>query len=120
MGLKATLHVRPVARDDIISFYGKPYDASMKGVVVESDGEILGIAGVLHTSPLQAFGSMKAELKNHKKYIILVARKMRDILNSYDYPVYASASEKEENSMSFLEYVGFEHMYKRIYKWPTQ
>lgn len=120
MGLKAILHVRPVAKEDIISFYGKPCDKAVKGIVVESESGILGIAGVLHTAPLQAFSSMREELKNHPKYILLAARKMREILNSYDYPVYTQASENEDNSMRFLEYVGFKHLYQRIYQWPIK
>jgi len=114
------LHVRPVGKADIVSFYGHSYDKAMKGIVVESDNEILGIAGVLHTSPLQAFSSMKEELKSHPKYIILAARKMREILNSYDYPIYTKASESEDNSMRFLKYVGFEYLYQRIYQWPAR
>ncbi len=114
------LHVRAVGKEDIISFYGKPFKNAVIGVVVESEDEILGIAGVLHTAPLQAFSSMNKELKRHPKYIVLAAKKMREILNSYDSPIYTKASEHEDNSMRFLKYVGFEYLYKRIYQWPVK
>ncbi len=112
------LRVRPVDKEDIMSFYGEPFKNAVMGIVVESEDEILGIAGVLHTSPLQAFSSMKDELKKHPKYIVLAAKKMIEILNGYDSPIYTKASEKEDNSMRFLEYVGFKYLHERIYQWP--
>jgi hypothetical protein len=110
--------LRPATKADVIAFRGKPYRESFKGIVGELDGEIVGIGGVLHTQVLQAFSSMKDEARKHPRDLILAARMFRDVLNSYNSPIFAEASEKEKNSTGYLEYVGFEHYDKRIYRWP--
>jgi len=115
-----SVQLRPANRKDVIAFRGESYSESFRGIVAELDGEILGIAGVLHTNHLQAFSSIKDKLRKHPKMLILAARKFRNILNSYDYPIYAIASENEKNSIGYLEYIGFEYYQGRMYKWPTQ
>jgi len=110
--------IRPVNKDDVIAIKGELYNESFRGIAVELNGETLGIAGVLHTANLQAFSQIKDELKKYPKTLILAAREFRKILDSYEYPVYAHASEKENNSTGYLEYIGFkQHNDKRIYKW---
>lgn len=94
------------------------YKESFKGIVADQDGEILGIAGVLHTATLQAFSNISDELRKHPKMLILAARQFRDILNSYQQDIYALASDQEKNAAGYLEYVGFEHHKGSIYKWP--
>lgn len=114
------IQLRAANKADIIAWRGKPYRESFRGIVADLDGEIIGIAGVLHANQLQAFSEITDELRKHPKTLVLAAREFRDILNSYDYPIYAQASEEEKNSAGFLEYVGFEHYQKRIYKWAQQ
>ena len=111
--------IRPATKEDIIAFKGTPYEQSFKGIVAELDGKIIGIAGVLHTEQLQAFSTITDEMRKHPKALVLAARKFRDILNSYNIPVYAVASEDEKNSIGYLEYIGFEYFSGRIYKWQT-
>ena len=76
---------------------------------------VIGIAAVLHTSPLQAFSTVTDELRKHPRVFILAAKQFRDILNSYNSPIYAEASSKEKNATGYLEYVGFEHYNGRVY-----
>lgn len=112
--------IRPANKADIMAYRGKVYKESFRGIVAEIDGKVVGIAGVLHTQPLQAFSNVLPELKKRPKALIMAAREFRKILNSYDSPIYAVADEKEKNSTGYLEYVGFEPYQKRIYRWPTR
>ena len=112
--------IRPATKADIIVYRGKPYKESFRGIVADLDGEVLGIAGVLHTMQLQAFSSIKDELRKYPKTLILGAREFRKILNGYERDIYAIASKEERNSARFLEYVGFEPYHERIYKWQYQ
>ena len=45
--------LRPATREDIIVLRGQPYNESFRGIVADLNGEILGIAGVLHTPTLK-------------------------------------------------------------------
>lgn len=117
---KVEVILRPATKADIIAYRGKPYRESFRGIVAELEGEVVGVAGVLHTSPPQAFSNIRDALRAHPKTLILGVREFRKILNSYDSQIYAIANEKEKNSTGFLEYVGFEHFNKRIYRWPIQ
>ncbi len=120
MELKVSVVLRPATKADIIAYRGKTYKESFRGIVAELDGEILGIAGVLHTANLQAFSSIDDKLRKYPKSLVKAAIMFRDILNSYDSTIYAKADEHEKNSTGYLEYVGFEPYSERIYKWPTQ
>ncbi len=112
--------IRPATKADIVKFRGKPYRESFRGIVVEIDGEIIGVAGVLHTEVLQAFSTIKDELRKRPKLLVTSAKIFRDVLRSYSCPVYAQASDKEKNAAGFLEYIGFEHYQGSVYKWPIQ
>lgn len=111
------VQLRPASKADVLTFLGKPFTESFRGIVAEKNGEVIGIAGVLHTLRLQAFSTITAEMKKHPKTIIKAVRLFREILNSYDTTIYAVASETERSSMRFLEHVGFEHYHERIYIW---
>jgi predicted transcriptional regulator len=111
--------LRSAQRADVIAFRGEPFDQSFRGIVADKEGEIIAIAGVLHTDHLQAFSSIKEPMRKSPKSLILGARIFREILNSYGREIYAFASEKENNSAVFLEYIGFKHYHGRIYLWPT-
>jgi len=109
--------IRAANRDDIIAWRGEPYKESFRGIVVEVDGVVIGIGGVLHAAQLQAFSEITDELRKRPRLSVLAAREFRKVLNQYDYPIYAGASEKEVNAGGYLEYIGFEHYKERIYRW---
>jgi hypothetical protein len=112
-----TPNIRPLTKNDLTEF--QSLGATVRGVAVELDDKVIGIAGVLHTRPLQAFSCMKDDLRKHPKTIIKVIRMFKEILSNYDLPVYAIASEKEYNSTKVLERIGFELMNDRSYIWTS-
>lgn len=113
--------IRPITKADVFAYRGEPYSASFRGLAVELNGEIVGVAGVLHTPVLQAFSNIRDELRKYPKTLVLAARKFREILAQYDdSPIYAIANENEKNAPGYLEYVGFEHYHDGVYRWPTR
>jgi hypothetical protein len=113
--MSETPKIRPLKKSDLGEF--NSMGKTVRGYAVELDGKVIGIAGVLHTRPLQAFSRMEDELRKHPKTIIEVINTFKDILKNYDMPVYAIASEKEYNSTKVLERIGFELMNDRKYVW---
>ena len=109
--------IRALNKNDVVEFYGEPFAQSMRGLAVELDGEVVGMAGVLHTNPLQAFSSMKDSVRKYPKTIMKTAHGLKSILNKYESPIYAFASETESNSMNFLKHVGFVHIEDEVFKW---
>lgn len=113
-----TLKIRSLTRDDLTEFNHMSF--TVRGLAVELDGEVVGIAGVLHSHPIQAFSRMDDKLRKHPKSIMKVIHKFKNIVDRYTSPIYAIASEKEYNSNKVLERIGFEFFYEneqgRFYK----
>jgi hypothetical protein len=115
------IRVRPVKQTDMhhINHQGK----TMRGFVVELDGELVGVAGVLHTVPMHAFSRIDEPLRKYPKAIMTVIRNMKALLTSYKAPVYAIADRGEGNSPKVLERIGFEYQHTnemgRIFLWVT-
>jgi hypothetical protein len=104
------LKIRPLNRDDLKEFVHMGF--TVRGLAVELDGEVVGIAGVLHSYPIQAFSRMDDKLRKYPKTIVKVIKMFKAIVDKYDSPIYAIASEKEHNSTKVLERIGFEFFYK--------
>lgn len=108
--MSKTPKIRPLKKSDLGEFDSMGF--TVRGYAVELDGKVIGIAGVLHTRPLQAFGQIKDELRKYPKTIMKVIKMFKSILESYDMPVYAIACKKEYNSTKVLERIGFEFSHK--------
>lgn len=113
--MSKTPEIRPLKKSDLGEF--NSMGKTVRGYAVELDGKVIGIAGVLHTRPLQAFSRMEDELRKHPKAIIKVIKMFKGILKNYDMPVYAIASETEYNSTKVLKRIGFELINNRNYIW---
>ena len=109
------MQIRPLnAKDlDTFSHHGK----TIKGCAIESEGEVLGVFGVLHTSPLQAFSEIDDKITKTPRVVVKAIRKFRQLVESYHQPIYAIASEKYESSTGLLVKAGFKEIDKRVYLW---
>lgn len=76
-------------------------------VMEDDEGEILFVAGVLHSMPKTAFMDMKPAAKQFKRGIVRAIPLYREILSLYSVPVYALADNDIPGSERFLERVGF-------------
>lgn len=108
--MSKTPNIRFLKKGDLKEFDSMGF--TVRGLAVELEGKIIGVAGILHSSPLQAFSSMDDKLREYPKTIIKVMRMFKNILSNYKSQVHAIASEKEYNSTKVLERVGFEFSHK--------
>jgi len=107
--------IRPINRSDLNNF--KHFGHSVRGYIIELDGEYRAVFGVLQTFPLQAFSEMDESLKNHPMIIMRAIKKFKDIAKNYNQPIYAIPSEKYKNSSSLLKRVGFKETEEGVYQW---
>ena len=113
------IQIRPATRADVDELVPDTYGKTVRAVVAEKDGRLIGIGGVIHTTPLQWFGHVSDELRSHPKSLLKAAKIMRDMVESYDVPVYATTDDDVEASGRFLEHLGFHKMEdEEIYRWP--
>lgn len=123
MSTTPNISTRPLTASDLEGrdLFGK----SVRGVVAERDGEILGMMGVLYGTPLQAFSEIDDGLREYPKLILKTAKQFRHLVERCRADVYAVANENERNSDRLLKHVGFEYYRtdsdgKRVYRWQTQ
>jgi hypothetical protein len=113
--------VRPANNRDVELMVPDTFGKSMRGVVVEVDGRVIGISGILHTVPPQCFATITDELKAMPKALLSAVRLLRTMLNQYSVPVYSLAEDNSEVAIRFLEHVGFVKVEDEdLYVWPLQ
>ena len=101
------MEIRPATGGDILDIYGKPFEFTMRAIAAEHDGKVLGVSGVLHSDPLQAFSTMLPEMQQHPMAIRSAIKRMRGILSEYGCAVYAIPDERYANSRRVLGLTGF-------------
>lgn len=114
--------IRGINTEDILSFNnGELYKESLRGLTAEIDGRPVAIAGILHTSPLQVFSTMRDEMRQYPVSIMKMAVALKSIMKTYECDLLAIADENESNSDAFLQRLGFvfigENDNGRFYKW---
>lgn len=101
------IEVRYATKADIEGYNGGPPFHTMRGVCVEIDGEIKGIAGVYRTDGGQmVFIDMDDELVNHPRVIVKAARMVLSLCERYT-RVLAFADPEKETAERFAEHFGF-------------
>lgn len=97
---------RPATEADLIAFYGGKPTSTIKAVVVELNGEPIGIGGIEFYQGKQiAFCWVKPELKVFPLTIIRAAREFLKM--SKGGPLIAFGDEEEPSSDRFLKHLGF-------------
>jgi hypothetical protein len=113
--MSKTQLIRPLLKDDIGHF--ETYGHTVQGMVAEIDGEVVAIAGILHSYPPQAFSLLTEESDGHRKLLVQMISKFRGLLKRYPLTVYAVADEQHLNSRSVLERAGFDLIEDSLYQY---
>ena len=109
------LNIRPVHQDDIPNMV-----YTINGIVVEQEGEILGHAAVVYSSPLQAVSDIDEKLLQYPRIIVKAVKEFRNILNRYESVIYAYPDERHDTAPGFLKHVGFEEVSDEVYRYGNK
>ena len=113
------MNIRPIRSSDIIERYGFSLPFSVRGFTAELDGEVLGVAGVMYSSPPQAFSHLDDRVKTDLRFVIRAIRELRELLNDQLVPIYAAPDVDENTANGFLRHVGFQQTEQEgVYVWP--
>lgn len=100
--------LRPATEADLVAFYGRPPRSTIRAIVAEHQGRILGVAGLMRTANgMLAVSEISEEMRSHRLTIMRAGKAIADMAKRSPVPVYAVASDKEANSAAFLERLGF-------------
>lgn len=105
------MNIRYATEADLRKMFGGTVPTTMRAVVVERDGEILGIGGVARAQDhMQAFSRVSDELRPHKITLGRVAVMVRKMIDEMDC-VWALCDPNEPTSPNLLEWIGFKHQH---------
>ena len=100
--------VRAATKADIQTFYGRPVTDRYKAIVVEDEGRILGLGGVIFRRGSCPTAFMDAGVgvdpKDHLRSLAVARKRFMEILSSTPGMVYAV---RTDGSPHFLNRVGF-------------
>lgn len=103
------MKLRHATRDDLVGWFGSVPN-TMRAIVIEDDGKLLGIAGISRMNDhVQAFSSISAELRGHKVLMGRAAVMFNKMLDDYKGPIFAVCSDKEPTAPGLLAHLGFTH-----------
>ena len=113
--------VRPARSEDIEAIYGHPAPYTLRAIVAEQDGEVLGVMGIFHSNPLMAFCRVTPHMEERCPTMILRAAKaFPALLHYYSEPVYAIPDPDEPHARAILQRAGFQRDESRdaeVYVW---
>ena len=107
--------VRPLRKEDLNYF--DSFGNSVRGFAIQQKEKVIGVYGIMHTNPLQAFSQIDDSLKKHPKILMKAILSFSKLMEHYDRPIYAIASDKHKNSNLVLERIGFSEIGEGLYKW---
>lgn len=82
---------------------------SYRGIAVELDGEVVGMAAIYHSDPKQMISRVAEPLRKYPKVILQTAKLLKKLAATYedDYMI-AFADKREKTSDRLLQHLGFE------------
>ena len=114
----AKILTRAATAKDVKTYFGEPQRGTMRAIVAEMDGELVGIIGVVRKGPIgKFFCDISSELQPHLRSItILRAIKAgMELVKQYRGPVISIAEHAE--GCRILNRLGFTHFDGAYYQW---
>jgi len=110
--------IRWATAQDIVDFYGHPQPFTLRAMVLEQNGQIMALGGVMH-HPRDPVAMMEMKSGAGKKSVLkgsLIA--LKTILSRYN-AVYAFRDTEQCTSLNYLERLGFKAIDENneVYLW---
>lgn len=108
--------VRYATAEDMRQWF-ETLPGTIRAVVVEHDGRLLAIAGLIRMGDhMQCFSSMKDELRPHKYVMGKAALMVRSMVREVRGPVFAVCSVKEPTAPALLTALGFKPYAEEVWR----
>lgn len=105
--------VRPLRREDI----DRPVTFSIKGFAAEVDGQLAGYAGIEYSTGKWAVSECNELAQKHPRVVVLIARKLTELMFEESGPFYAIPDPAHESARSLLLRLGFVPYSEKVYRW---
>ncbi len=100
--------LRNATIEDYETFYGHKPKVTIRAVVAELDGKVVGIGGIAYyKNQMVAFSEIRDDLRKYPVFIMKAAKRIAKLLDKHGKSAVAIACPKEGNSQAMLERVGF-------------
>jgi hypothetical protein len=109
------MKARYATEQDLRSWFEGAVPTTMRAVVIDDDGRILGVAGIARTDDhMQCFSKITDELRPHKITMGRAAAMIRSMLKDAG-PVWAVCSPTEPTAPHLLKWCGFKHVQEGVW-----
>jgi hypothetical protein len=108
--------------EDIDTYYGFRPAQTLQAIVIQFDGEVVGLIGVArHVDHARFFSEFREVLRPHLRTlpVLRAIKRAQALVSGSRLPVYAIAEETEADSVRILTRLGFIHHQENIYTWPN-
>lgn len=112
-----TMHVRYATKEDIDRWFQQAAPGTMRAVVVEDGGQLLGVAGLVRMGDhIQCFSSILDRLRPHKRALVKAARLVQQMVHEVNGPVFAVCSSSEPTAPGLLRALGFQPYQQEVWR----
>lgn len=119
-----TVIIRPAIRADIDAYSSQAGKPSIKGIVMEKDGCVIGLGGIAYAKGRWiGFCDLSEEARGYKMHIMRGARRFLDQMRREGIRfIYAGRDEGEPGSERWLKSLGFEidPRSQTLYRWSAK
>ena len=115
---KPQITTRVATMQDVLDYYGEPPAGTMRAIVADMDGEIVGMIGIIRERQWgKYFSDTKPKLQPFLKSITIMraVKKSLKFCDEYRGPVMAVADDAE--SCRIMNRLGFTHLHGAWYGW---
>ena len=100
--------IRPGRPADWLAFYGEPPKRTVRPIVADLDGKILGVAGLERQHGFYvAFSDISDDMRKHKTAMLRAGKMLVDMIKECRLPVVGIQNKDEPTSINFLTHLGF-------------
>lgn len=111
------MNIRYATEQDLRQWFNGTLPATMRAMVAEDDGRLLGLAGVaFNDDHAQVFSNLKPEMRANRMAVGRLAVKARRMVDEVAGPLWALCSANEPTAPGLLTWGGFKHVSEGVWR----